>query len=107
MLRRWRLAAELRGCRSGYPLVTVVESRGQTAPQRPQRRSALPTLCGRHTLCGRADLGRHALGFSSPKVMALVAKGRSYRLVGREVGLSKNTVAAIVKRHRAEPAQTP
>jgi len=47
------------------------------------------------------------LGFSSPKVMALVAKGRSYRLVGREVGLSKNTVAAIVKRHRAEPAQTP
>ena len=29
--------------------------------------------------------------------MALVAKGRSYRLIGREVGLSRNTVADIVK----------
>jgi hypothetical protein len=29
--------------------------------------------------------------------MALVAKGRNYRLIGREVGLSKNTVADIVK----------
>ena len=36
------------------------------------------------------------------KVIALVAKGRSYRLIGREVGLSKNTVADIVKRHRAK-----
>jgi len=27
-------------------------------------------------------------------------KGRSYRLIGREVGLSKNTVAEIVKRNR-------
>jgi putative DNA-invertase from lambdoid prophage Rac len=43
----------------------------------------------------------------SDRLMALVAKGRSYRLIGREVGLSKNTVADIVKRHRAEPAQTP
>jgi putative DNA-invertase from lambdoid prophage Rac len=40
------------------------------------------------------------------KVMALVAKGRSYRLIGREVGLSKNTVADIVKRHRINSAQT-
>src|SRR3954470_18129928 len=37
-------------------------------------------------------------------VLALVAQGRSYRLVGREVGLSKNTVADIVKRARAQPA---
>ena len=36
----------------------------------------------------------------APKVLALVAEGRSYRLVGREVGLSKNTVAGIVKRSR-------
>ena len=35
------------------------------------------------------------------KVLALIAEGRSYRLVGREVGLSKNTVAEIVKRKRA------
>ena len=36
----------------------------------------------------------------APKVLALVAQGRSYRLIAREVGLSKNTVAAIVKRNR-------
>ena len=36
----------------------------------------------------------------APKVLALVAQGRSYRLIGREVGLSKNTVNGIVKRHR-------
>jgi putative DNA-invertase from lambdoid prophage Rac len=36
----------------------------------------------------------------APRVLALVAQGRSYRLIGREVGLSKNTVADIVKRSR-------
>jgi DNA invertase Pin-like site-specific DNA recombinase len=38
----------------------------------------------------------------APQVLALVAKGRSYRLIGREVGLSKNTVADIIKRHRTK-----
>ena len=42
----------------------------------------------------------------APQVLALVAKGRSYRLIGREVGVSKNTVAEIVKRRRATAAQT-
>jgi putative DNA-invertase from lambdoid prophage Rac len=37
----------------------------------------------------------------APMVMALVVQGRSYRLIGREVGLSKNTVAEIVRRDRA------
>ena len=41
----------------------------------------------------------------APKVLALVAQGRSYRLIGRELGLSKNTVAEIVKRHRSGPPQ--
>ena len=36
----------------------------------------------------------------APKVLALVELARSYRLVGRELGLSKNTVASIVKRNR-------
>lgn len=41
-----------------------------------------------------------------PKVLALAAQGRSYRLIGRELGLSKNTVAEIVKRAReAAPAK--
>ena len=38
----------------------------------------------------------------APKVLALVAQGRSYRLIGREVGLSKNTVADIVKRKKVQ-----
>ena len=42
----------------------------------------------------------------APKVLALIAQGHSYRLVGREVGLGKSTVAAIVLRNRA-PASTP
>jgi len=40
----------------------------------------------------------------APKVLALVAQGRSYRLVGHEVGLSKNTVADIGNRMRASLA---
>jgi len=35
-----------------------------------------------------------------PRVLALAAQGRSYRLIGRELGLSKNTVADIIKRAR-------
>jgi putative DNA-invertase from lambdoid prophage Rac len=42
----------------------------------------------------------------APKVLALVSKGRSYRLIGRELGLSKNTVTEIVKRYRAGAART-
>lgn len=38
------------------------------------------------------------------KVLALVAEGRSYRLIGRQLGLSKNTVADIVRRCRATSA---
>jgi len=34
------------------------------------------------------------------------AKGRSYRLIGRGVGLSKNTVADIVKRGRINAVHT-
>jgi DNA-binding NarL/FixJ family response regulator len=36
----------------------------------------------------------------APKVLALIDAGRSYRQIGRELGLSKNTVAGIVKRQR-------
>jgi putative DNA-invertase from lambdoid prophage Rac len=39
------------------------------------------------------------------KVLAMVANGRSYRVIGREVGLSKNTVTDIVKRSRAASNQ--
>ena len=42
----------------------------------------------------------------APKVLALIEQGRSYRLVGREVGLSKNTVAGIVSRYRKSKPET-
>ena len=41
----------------------------------------------------------------APRVPALLAEGRSYRLIGREVSLSKNTVVGIVKRSRSAPAK--
>jgi DNA invertase Pin-like site-specific DNA recombinase len=40
----------------------------------------------------------------APRVLVLVAAGRSYRLIARELGLSKNTVLEIVKRNRAMSA---
>ncbi|HHB2161021.1 MULTISPECIES: helix-turn-helix domain-containing protein [Enterobacter cloacae complex] len=33
--------------------------------------------------------------------VAMRAEGRSYRWIARELGISKNTVADIVQRHRA------
>ena len=37
----------------------------------------------------------------APKVLELVAAGHSYRRIGRQLNLSKNTVLDIVKRSRA------
>ena len=36
-----------------------------------------------------------------PRVLLLVGKGRNYRWIARDVGISKNTVGEIVKRARA------
>ena len=38
------------------------------------------------------------------RTLELVAAGQSYREVGLRLGISKNTVLDIVKRHRAEQA---
>lgn len=38
----------------------------------------------------------------APKVMALIAEGRSYRWIARDLGISKNTVADVVQRQRQE-----
>ena len=37
----------------------------------------------------------------APKVMALTAQGRSYRWIARDLGISKNTVADIIHRHKS------
>ncbi|WP_245423713.1 helix-turn-helix domain-containing protein [Rhizobium subbaraonis] len=39
--------------------------------------------------------------------MALTAQGRSYRWIARDLGISKNTVADIVKRESRDDAAAP
>ena len=63
-------------------------------------RSGIAAAKARGKRLGRQPGQRPKSDRLAPKVLALVAGGRSYRLVGREVGLSKNTVAEIVKRSR-------
>jgi putative DNA-invertase from lambdoid prophage Rac len=63
-------------------------------------RSGIAAAKARGKRLGRQPGHRPKSDRLASQVMALVANGRSYRLIGREVGLSKNTVADIVKRHR-------
>ncbi len=63
-------------------------------------RSGIAAAKARGKRLGRQPGERPKSDRLAPKVLALVAQGRSYRLVAREVGLSKNTVAGIVKRDR-------
>lgn len=67
---------------------------------RERVRSGLAAARARGKVLGRQPGQRPKSDRLAPKVMTLVAAGRSYRLIGRELGLSKNTVAAIVKRSR-------
>ena len=64
-------------------------------------RSGIAAAKARGKRLGRQPGQRPKSDRLAPKVLTLVAQGRSYRLIGREVGLSKNTVADIVKRSRA------
>jgi len=68
-------------------------------------RSGIAAAKARGKRLGRQPGQRPKSDRLAPQVLALVAKGRSYRLIGREVGLSKNTVAEIVKRRRITTAQ--
>ena len=63
-------------------------------------RSGIAAAQARGKKLGRQPGQRPKSDRLAPKVLALVAQGRSYRLIGRELGLSKNTVAGIVKRSR-------
>ena len=69
-------------------------------------RSGIAAAKARGKRLGRQPGDRPKSDRLATRVMALVANGRSYRLIGREVGLSKNTVADIVKRHRTHSPQT-
>jgi putative DNA-invertase from lambdoid prophage Rac len=48
-------------------------------------------------------LGQRPSDRKAFKVVALSEEGLSLRLIGRQVGLSKNTVGAILRRRRASP----
>ena len=68
-------------------------------------RSGIAAAKARGKKLGRRPGQRPKSDRLAPKVLALVAQGRSYRLIAREVGLSKNTVAGIVKRSRTLPGR--
>ena len=63
-------------------------------------RSGIAAARARGKKLGRQPGQRPKSDRLAHEVMALVEQGRSYRLIGREVGLSKNTVADIVKRNK-------
>src|SRR6516165_6396169 len=67
-------------------------------------RSGIAAAKARGKRLGRQPGQRPKSDRLAPKVLALVAAGRSYRLISRELGLSKNTVLEIVKRNRAMSA---
>lgn len=66
-------------------------------------RSGIAAAKARGKRLGRQPGQRPKSDRLAPKVLALIEQGRSYRLVGRELGMSKNTVADIVKRNRVGP----
>ena len=67
-------------------------------------RSGLAAARARGRKLGRQPGERPKSDRLGPKVLALVQEGRSYRWIARDLGLSKNTVAAIVGRARADCA---
>jgi putative DNA-invertase from lambdoid prophage Rac len=84
-------------------LAGVAEFERELAQERI--RSGIAAAKARGKRLGRQPGHRPKSDRLAGSVMALVASGRSYRLIGRELGLSKNTVAGIVKRHRRSAAQ--
>jgi putative DNA-invertase from lambdoid prophage Rac len=67
-------------------------------------RSGIAAAKARGKRLGRRPGQRLKSDRLTPKVLARVADGRSYRLIARELGLSKNTVLEIVKRNRIPSA---
>jgi putative DNA-invertase from lambdoid prophage Rac len=70
-------------------------------------RSGIAAAKARGKRLGRRPGQRPKSDRLAPRVLALVAEGRSYRLISRELGLSKNTVFEIVKRNRANQLDGP
>jgi putative DNA-invertase from lambdoid prophage Rac len=60
-------------------------------------KSGIAAAKARGRILGRRPGQRPKSDRLGAKVLALVAEGRSYRLIGRQLGLSKNTVTDIVR----------
>lgn len=67
-------------------------------------RSGLAAARARGQVLGRQVGDRPKSNRLGPKVLKLVEGGRSYRAIGRDLGLNPATVMAIVKRKRAADA---
>jgi DNA invertase Pin-like site-specific DNA recombinase len=90
----------------GRMLATVIAGIAEFEREliRERVRSGMAAAKARGKRLGRQPGQRPKSDRLAPKVLALVAQGRSYRLIGRELGLSKNTVADIVRRKRVTSA---
>jgi DNA invertase Pin-like site-specific DNA recombinase len=67
---------------------------------RERVRSGPAAAKARGKVLGRRPGQRPKADRYAARVLILVADGHSYRLIARDLGLSKNTVMAIVHRHR-------
>lgn len=65
-------------------------------------KSGLAAAKARGKKLGRQPGQRPKSDKLAPKVVQAVGDGRSYRWIARDLGISKNTVLEIVKRHRQE-----
>lgn len=63
-------------------------------------KSGLAAAKARGKKLGRQPGQRPKSDRLAPKVLKAVGEGRSYRWIARDLGISKNTVVDIVKRHR-------
>lgn len=63
-------------------------------------KSGLAAAKARGKKLGRQPGQRPKSDRLAPKVLQAVSEGRSYRWIARDLGISKNTVLDIVKRHR-------
>jgi putative DNA-invertase from lambdoid prophage Rac len=65
-------------------------------------KSGLAAARARGKKLGRQTGQRPKSDRLAPKVVQAVAEGRSYRWIARDLGISKNTVLDIMKRHRSQ-----
>ncbi len=66
-------------------------------------KSGLAAARARGKKLGRQPGQRPVSDKFAPKVIRAVSEGRSYRWIARDLGISKNTVLNIMKRHRENP----